>query len=125
MEQLSENSFKDAVRTYIELHDELMKSQKVLRDLRRKKEDIGKSIIEFMRRNHIDEFQVADGKLQRRNSKRTGTLKKEHILDGLREALGNDDGRIGEAIKRMNSNRTITEVEALRRTRQGKTTAAE
>jgi hypothetical protein len=123
MDPLSEHSFKDAVRSYIELYDELMKSQKALRDLRRKKDDIGKAIVEFMKRNKIDEFQVADGKLQRRVSKRTSTLKKEHILDGLREALGNDETRIDEAIKRMNSNRAVTEIEALRRTRQGKTTA--
>ena len=123
MDPLSEHSFKDAVRSYIELYDELMKSQKALRDLRRKKDDIGKAIVEFMKRNKIDEFQVADGKLQRRVSKRTSMLKKEHILDGLREALGNDETRIDEAIKRMNSNRAVTEIEALRRTRQGKTTA--
>ena len=122
MTPLSESSFKDAVRGYIELYDELMRSQKTLRDLRKKKEELGASILDFMKRNNIDEFQVADGKLQRRNSKRTEMLKKDYIIGTLRKMIG-DESKVEEIISQMNSNRNVTEVEALRRTRQGKTTA--
>ena len=69
--QLTESSFKDGVRTYIELHDELTRSSKTLRDMKKKKDELGNAILTFMRDNRIDEFQVGDGKLMRKQSKRT------------------------------------------------------
>jgi hypothetical protein len=120
--QLSEGDFKDAVRTYVELHDELLKSQKTLRDMRTKKDELGKAILDFMRVNKIDEFQVGDGKLQRKNSKRTEGLKKEYIINSLKAALGSED-KVEAVFTQMNAHRNVIEAESLRRTRQGKSTA--
>lgn len=119
---LTETTFKDAVRTYIELYDELMKSQKVIRDLKKKKEEMAKSIIEFMKHNKIDEFQVPDGKLMRKPSKRTEGLKKEYIINSLKAVI-DDQEKVDAVFLNMNSHRNVVESETLRRTRQGKSTA--
>lgn len=117
--QLSEGDFKDAVRTYVELHDELLKSQKTLKDMRNKKNELGSAILEFMRRNKIDEFQVGDGKLERKNSKRTEGLKKEYIINSLKAALGSED-KVEAVFTQMNAHRNTIEAESLKRTRQSK-----
>jgi len=119
--QLTEGTFKDGVRAYIELYDELLASGKALRDLRKKKDELGQAILKFMKDNRIDEFQVGDGKLMRKNTKRTEALKKEYIINSLKAALG-DDERVDAVLMQMNANRHVTECESLRRTRQGKTT---
>jgi hypothetical protein len=119
---LSETTFKDGVRTYIELYDELVKSQKTLRDLKKKKDELGAAILDFMKTNKIDEFQVADGSLRRKTSKRTEGLKKEYIINSLKAALGSED-KVEAVFTQMNAHRNVTEGESLRRTRQGRSTA--
>ena len=120
--QLTESTFKDSVRTYIELHDELTRSSKTLREMKKKKDDLGNAILAFMRDNKIDEFRVGDGKLMRKNTKRTEALKKEYIINSLKTALGSDD-KVEAVFLQMNANRNVVECESLRRTRMGKTTA--
>jgi hypothetical protein len=120
--QLTESTFKESVRTYIELHDELTRSSKTLRDMKKKKDELGSAILAFMRDNEIDEFQVGDGKLIRKNAKRTEALKKEYIINSLKAALGSDD-KVEAVFMQMNANRNVTECESLRRTRMGKSTA--
>ncbi len=122
MAELSETTFKDAVRTYIELYDEIVKSQKVLRELKKKKDELATGILKFMRDHKIDEFQVADGKLMRKNAKRTEGLKKEYIIQSLKAAL-NDEQKVDAVFAQMNAHRNVQEGEMLRRTRQGKSTA--
>lgn len=117
--QLSEVTFKDAVRTYIELHDEIEKCVKGLRELKKKKQEMSNAILEFMKINQIDEFQVPDGKLQRKTSKRTEGVKKDHIINCLKSSLGNEQQ--AEAILQMiNEQRNTFETESLRRTVQRK-----
>ena len=94
---------------------------KALKGMRKKKDELGAAVLHFMKVNRIDEFQVGDGKLMRKNSKRTEALKKEYIIATLKTALG-DETRVDAVMTEMNANRTTTELESLRRTRQGKST---
>lgn len=119
---LSDITFKDAVRTYIEMHDEIMASSKKFRELRKKKDELGEGILHFMKHNGIDEFQLADGKLMRKAAKRTEGLKKEYILNSLKAVLQSDE-KAEACVAQMMSHRAVSEKELLRRTRQGKTTA--
>ena len=93
-----------------------------VRDMRQKSNELSKAILAFMNKNKIDEFQLADGKLCRKLSKRTQSLQKDHIIDTLKSALGSQE-RVEKIFGDMNANRQTVESESLRRTRQGKTTA--
>ena len=123
LKQLNEATFKDAVRTYIELYDEIQKATKDMRALKKQKETISEQIIDFMARHKIDEFQVPDGKLMRKKSKRQESLRKEYIVGCLNTALGEEKAMA--LIKAMNDQRSVTESDILLRTRLGRTTANE
>jgi hypothetical protein len=120
---LSEATFKEAVKTYVALHDELQLGSKRLADLRKKRKELMDAILEFMRVKGIDEFQIADGKLMRKASKRTEGLKKEHVAHSLKTVLQCGDDKIEACLSHLMNARQTTESETLRRTRQGKTTA--
>ena len=112
----AQTDFKEAVKAYIEMHDELQRGARQLRELRKRKTELSRVVLEFMKTHEIDECSLQDGKLIRRQTKRLEPLKKEHILDELRNAL-HDDQRAELALVNIYSKRGIAEAEALRRTR--------
>lgn len=109
--------FRDTVKAYIELHDELAASARQMRELRKQKDALGTRIIEFMRDNAIDECALADGKLIRKTSKKVETLKKEHILDALKKRLG-DETAAERALVDIYASRGVEETDSLRRTKK-------
>ena len=115
---LTEHTFKDAVKTFVALHDEITEQQKQFRELKRKKAELAEGILTFMKQNGIDEFQVGDGKLQRKASKRTEGVKREHILNTLKAALA-DEQRAEACLTQIYSHRNVKEMETLKRTRGG------
>lgn len=80
--------FREAVKEYIAVHDRLLETAKQLKDVRKKKAELAEVILEFMRANEIDECSLQDGKLVRKESKRTEGIKKEHIFDELKNLIG-------------------------------------
>ena len=79
--------FKNAVKSYIDLHDDIQAGSRHLRELRKRKTELARVILQFMKENEIDECALQDGKLIRRQTKKLEPLKKEHIFDELRAAL--------------------------------------
>lgn len=73
--------FKKIIMEYCELSDELGLATKALSGLRKRKSDLGKSIVGYMAQNNIDACQLpgGGGKLERRESKRQESLKRDHI----------------------------------------------
>ena len=119
--QLNEETFKDAVRTYIELYDEIQKCTKDMRSLKKQKVSISDQILEFMDRHKIDEFKVPDGKLMKKLSKRQESLKRDYVVHCLNQQLGEEKAQA--IFKAMNDQRKITAADVLLRTRNGQTTA--
>lgn len=117
---LDTEDFRNCVKTYVELHDEIASSSKHLSELRKKKEAIGELIMEFMKHKGIDECELQDngGKLVRKESKRTETLKKEHILQELMVLLGQDNSRAQTCLDNIYSKRGVEVSERLTRTKR-------
>lgn len=113
---LTDADFKDAVKAYVTLHDELTESAKHLRDLKKRKADLGESILEFMKTREIDELQMHDGKLVRRQAKRTESIKKDHILNELKSVMS-DPAQAETVYSNMCSKRSVEVRDALKRTR--------
>lgn len=114
---VSDVTFKESVRAYIELHDDITKMGKDLTVIKKKKDELGKDIIEFMKTNNIDEFQVPDGKLIRKKTKRTQSVNQATIVKTLRAALG--DERSDSLLQTLNAQRKVKETESLCRTKTG------
>lgn len=110
----TQEDFKNAVKSYIVIHDELSAAGKQLRELRKQKTALSEKILQFMRSNDIDECALNDGKLIRRSSKRLEALKKDHILDELKKSMGQDQAEA--VLVNIFSQRGVTEKDALKRT---------
>lgn len=107
--------FRSAVKAYITLHDEISKSSKQMRELRKQKDKIGELIIDYMRERQVDQCELSDGKLIRKKSKRTEGLKKEYILSELIKITGSEQAAEA-SLNNINSMRAIKETEILSRT---------
>lgn len=109
--------FRDAVKAYIDMHDQLAEAGKRLRDIRKKKKELSEVIVEYMRKNDIDGVNVKDGKLVRKQVKRLEPLKKEHIMEELSKTLG-DATAAENTLVNIFSRRSVTERDSLRRTKK-------
>jgi hypothetical protein len=110
--------FKEAVKEYIAVHDQLNETSKQLKDVRKKKTELAEVILEFMKANDIDECALQDGKLVRKESKRVEGVKKEHILGELRKVV--DESRAGELLDNIFNNRAVTTRDSLTRSKTKK-----
>lgn len=110
-------AFRDAVKAYIDMHDQLSEASKRLSDIRKKKKEMSEVIVEYMRKNDIDGINVKDGKLVRKQVKRLEPLKKEHIMEELTKTLG-DSGAAEHALVNIFGRRSVTERDSLRRTKK-------
>lgn len=108
--------FRDAVKAYIDMHDQLTEAGKQLRDIRKKKKELSEVIVEYMRKNEIDGINVGDGKLLRKQSKRLEPLKKEHIMEELTKEVG--DSKAENILVNIFSKRAVTNTDTLRRTKK-------
>lgn len=110
--------FKEAVKQYCMLHDEISASLKQIKEIRRQRDFIGETILAFMKQQDVEACELQDGKLIRKKSKRTEGLKKEHILDQLLKMTGGNEAAAQEALNAINSLRVVKETEILSRTRR-------
>lgn len=108
--------FRDAVKSYIDMHDRLAEASKQLRDIRKQKKELALVIVEYMRKNDIDGINVQDGKLLRKQSKRMEPLKKEHILEELTKTVG--DAQAENILLNIISKRAVNHTDTLTRTRK-------
>ena len=114
----TDDDFRAAVTLYIELADEIERTAKEMREVKKRKDALGDTILERMRKQDIDECQLGGGgKLVRKSTKRVESLKKDHILKELCAALGGDEQRAESVLNNINSQRTVDMKESLQRTK--------
>ena len=88
-----------------------------MRDVKKRKDMLGETILGCMRDKDIDVCQLPDGgKLVRKQAKRVESLKKEHIMKELESALG-DSTKAEAALNNIFSQRAVDVKESLQRTK--------
>lgn len=107
---------KAAVEAYIQLHDEISKSSKQLRELKKQMQGVGDVILKWMKSQEVDVCELSDGKLVRKVAKRTETLKKEHVLNELRKLTRGDEAAATVSLNNIFASRAVAEKEVLTRT---------
>lgn len=112
----AEEDFKAAVKAYIDMHDQLSEAGKQLRSIRKKKAELADVIVQYMKKNDIDECALQDGKLIRKQAKRLEPLKKEHIMEELTKAVG--EPRAEDILVSIFGKRAVAERDTLQRTRK-------
>lgn len=111
-----QEDFKAAVKSYIDIHDQLSRAGKELREVRKKKAELADVIVQYMKKNDIDECALQDGKLIRKTAKRLEPLKKEHILKQLSDVLG--EARAEDVLLGIYGARGVNDKDVLRRTKK-------
>ena len=80
------------VRGWIEIDNEIKAGQKRLKELRQEKKQVTSVLVEVMKQNEIDCFDINDGKLVYKQNKQKAPLSKKHLLQSLSKYFpGNND----------------------------------
>ncbi len=80
--------FEGLVKRYTSLSDNIKESSKTMRELRKKSNELGDAILEYMKKHDIEEAHVeGGGKLVRRVSRRTGPLSAQVLAAELKQHL--------------------------------------
>lgn len=115
--QLTDDTFKNAVKEYVQLHDQIIEASRSMKDIKKRKEALGDAVLEYMRTKDIDELQMVDGKLMRKQSKKTESLKKEHIINELKRV---DPSTAENIFINICSQRQVETKDSLKRTKARK-----
>ncbi|ABU44037.1 hypothetical protein PBCVNY2B_558R [Paramecium bursaria Chlorella virus NY2B] len=83
--------FKESVKEYVDIHNQLLEASRSLKEVRKKKDELGQVILDFMNKNDYEVCASGNMKLIKRESKRQSGLKEEIILDAIKEMFGDVD----------------------------------
>ena len=75
----------ETIKEWIQVDNQMKETQKKMRELRQDKKELSDILIDIMRNNEIDEFDVNDGKLMYKKSKVKTGISKKHLLETLHE----------------------------------------
>lgn len=102
------------VRQWIQLDNEIRKLQALSRERRDMKKQITQDLVNVMKENDID-FNVSDGKLVYKESKRKSPLNEKHISACLMELFGNNPHKAQEIMEFIASKRETKTVDTVQR----------
>ena len=86
----------EIIKDWIQVDNELKQLQKVSREKREEKKLLSNELIDIMRNNEIDCFDVNDGKLIYSKNKVKSSLNKQHILSSLGSIFQDDQTKVQE-----------------------------
>lgn len=99
-EQLIEN-----VRGWITIDNDIKKLQKVIKEKRKEKKAFTSNLVEVMKSNDIQCFDISDGKLMYTQNKVKSALSKKHLIKSLTEWFKDDPTQIGNLTKHILNSR--------------------
>lgn len=80
----------ETIKSWIDIDNKLKEVQKIAKQLREEKKQLNGYLVEIMKDNEIDCFDVNDGKLVYTRSKVKQTLSKKYLLKTLAEYFQDD-----------------------------------
>lgn len=104
------------VKEWVQIDNEMKEINKELKIRRDKKKEISSLLVDTMKSNDIEVFDLKDGQLVYKKSKSKKPLNKETLLKLMSEYFqGNDNGRSNDITNYILSNREETERESITR----------
>jgi hypothetical protein len=89
------------VRDWITIDNEIKQLQKIIKDKRKEKKGLTENLVEVMKSNDIQCFDISDGKLMYTQNKVKSALSKKHLIKSLAEWFKDDPSKIGELTKHI------------------------
>tara|TARA_B110001450_G_C17644876_1_gene490788 strand:- start:662 stop:1021 length:360 start_codon:yes stop_codon:yes gene_type:complete len=105
----------NTIQSYLKVEEEMKVLQKELKERRQKKKDYTELLIDIMKNNEIDCFDLSEGKIIYSQNKIKSTLNKKHILNCLEKYFQNNPNIDTEDVTNfVLDNRTETIKESIR-----------
>jgi len=95
----------DNVRGWISIDNEIKQLQKVIKEKRKEKKAYTANLVEVMKSNDIQCFDISDGKLLYTQNKVKSALSKKHLIKSLTEWFKDDPSKIGDLTKHILNSR--------------------
>lgn len=113
---MNKGELLDTVKSWITIDDEIKKLTNIAREKRKEKKKITDILVNTMKENEIDCFDLAGGnKLIYSKHKGKKALSKTHLLNALKQFYKNNDERVNELSKFILDTREDNITENIRR----------
>ena len=87
------------VSRWIKIDEDMKEYRKEMKNLRKEKKEITNNLVNVMKENEIDCFDVKNGKLMYTKSKTKKPLSKTHLLESLKKFFVNDPNMVVDISK--------------------------
>jgi len=110
-------TFINDIKQWVTLDDQLKQTSKLVKQIRKKKNEVGLEIQEYMEQNEIQDkdINLSDGKIKYYVSKRTCGMSKTYIENSLTLYYNGDATKAQEVTNYIYANRESTEARTLKR----------
>lgn len=102
------------VKNWLKIEDEIKELQKIVREKKKEKKTYTENLVDIMKENEIDCFDITDGKLIYTKNKVKQALSKKHILTALSAYFQNDSGRAKDVANFILESREVKVKENIR-----------
>ena len=114
--------FRECVKEYVDITNQIAEASKSIKAVRQKKDELGEIIHTFMTKNNYEVAASGDVKLILKQSTKMPGLKEETVMNALRDMYGSDDA--AKVWRRIMENResqaTIVDKLSCRKNRSSK-----
>lgn len=102
------------IKELVLINKKMTELQKIIRDLREKKKSISDELINIMQGNHIDGFDIANGKVLHKKTKVKAGINKKYLLNMLEDYFkDNPEIDIEDITNYLLDNRPIKETSTI------------
>ena len=113
---MSENSeLVNNIKEWVQLDIEMKKYQKLIREMRKRKNDLTNGLLDTMKRNDIEVVDIKDGKLIYSQYKVKAPLSKKHLVNSLSQLFQNEPEKIELVTNHIMDTREVKIKENIRR----------
>jgi hypothetical protein len=103
--------FKQSVKEYVDISDQIAKASKDLLVVKKKKNELGELILEFMQQNNYDAVSAGNTTILKKASTRKAGFKEDLILQAAKGFMGESEAT--KFMEKLDSFREITTVEKI------------
>jgi len=112
---MSNQELLDNVKEWLSIDNEIRTLQSAIKDRRKQKKNLTTNLMDTMKQNDIDVFNIPDGELIYTKTKSKKPLSKKHLLVSLSEYFKNDKDMVVQLGKFILDSRAIKESENIKR----------
>ena len=112
---MSNEQLLDSVKSWINIDNEIRQLQSAIKERRKQKKELTENLVNTMKQNDIDVFNIPDGELIYTKTKSKKPLSKKHLLLSLSEYFKNDKDMVQQLGKFILDSRQVNEKENIKR----------